>query len=111
VIPIGDWRFTKRRPRLLLPCWRCGANLLVWSYTNSHFFTDKGGEFEKLSAYVKSHDKTAAYLPGANEKVERRHKEISVLCRLYDYNPTAVAEMWHIGSYGVFQVKALPEAG
>ena len=72
------------------------------------FLTDRGGEFEELSANVKSHVKKAAYHPEANGKVERRHKEISMLCRLY----AAVAEMWHIGSDGVFsQVNALPEAG
>jgi hypothetical protein len=54
-------------------------------------------EFEELSAYVKGHVKTAAYHPEANGEVERRHKEISMLCRLYDCDPPAVAEMWHIG--------------
>jgi len=67
--------------------------------------------FEELSAYVKRHVKTTAYHPEANGKVERRHEEISFLCRLYDCDPPAVAEMWHIGSYGVFQVKALPDSG
>jgi hypothetical protein len=55
--------------------------------------------------------KTASYHPEANGKIERRHREVSMLCRLYDCDPLAVAEMWHIGSFGVFQVKALPAPG
>lgn len=93
------------------------ALLDVWSeslgleFHELTFLTDRGGGFEELSAYVKGHVKTAAYHPEANGKVERRHNEISMLCRLFDCDPPAVAEMWHIGSYGVFQVKALPEVG
>jgi len=34
-----------------------------------------------------------------------------VTCRLYDPEPPAVAELWRSGSYGVFQVKNLPQRG
>jgi len=34
-------------------------------------------------AYVKVYVKTAACYLETNEKVERRHQEISILCRLY----------------------------
>jgi len=43
------------------------------------FLTDRGEEIEELSAYVK----TAAYNHDANGKVDTRHKEISMLRRLY----------------------------
>ena len=75
------------------------------------FLTHREGEFVELSAYVEGHGKTTTYHIEAKGEVERTHKEISMLCRLYDCNPPAVAEMWHIGSYGVFQVNALSEAG
>ena len=62
----------------------------------------------ELSAYVEGHGKTTTYHIEAKGEVERTHKEISMLCRLYDCDPPAVAETWHIGSYGV---NALTEAG
>jgi hypothetical protein len=48
------------------------------------FLTDREGEFEEHSAHVRDHVKIVAYRPEANGEVERRHKEISMLCRLYD---------------------------
>jgi len=71
------------------------------------FLTDRGEEIEELSAYVK----TAAYNHDANGKVDTRHKEISMLRRLYDCDSPVVAEMWRISLYGVFQGQALLEAG
>jgi len=34
-----------------------------------------------------------------------------MLCRLYDCGLPAIAEIWHIGLYEVFQARALLEAG
>jgi len=76
--------------------------LVVWAeslgldLSELTFLTDRGGEFAELSPFIKDHVKTASYHPEANGKIERRHKEVSVLCRLYDCDPPAVAEMWHI---------------
>ena len=75
----------------LLDVWSGSLGLELHEVT---FLTHREGEFEE-----------------PNGNVERRHKEISMLCQLYDCDPPAVAEMWHIGSYGFFQAKALPEAG
>jgi len=84
----------KRRLRRALRCWMFGLNPLVWSCMHSHSLK---GEFGELCAYEKGDAKTTVYHPEANAMAERRHKEISMFCGL-------------LGSYGVFQVKALPEA-
>jgi len=34
-----------------------------------------------------------------------------MMCRLYECEPAAVAELWRSGSYGVFQVKRLSRRG
>ena len=41
----------------------------------------------ELSAYVKDHVKTASYHPEANGKIERRHEEVGMMCRLYECEP------------------------
>jgi len=46
--------------------------------------SDRGGEFAELSAFVKDQVKTACYNPEANGKIERKHKELSMMCRLYE---------------------------
>jgi hypothetical protein len=60
--------------------------------------TDRGTEFNCLDDYLKNHIRTAAYSPYSNGKVERIHKEVSSLCRLYDTTPDQVAEMWRSGT-------------
>ena len=92
----------------LLKVWAESLNL---DLSTLSFLTDRGGEFEEVSLLVKDHVKTASYHPEANGKVERRHKEVAMLCRLYDCEPPDVAEMWHVGSYGVFLFKLLPGPG
>jgi len=47
--------------------------------------TDVG--FAELSACLKDHVKTASYHPEANGKIERRHKEVGMMCRLYECQP------------------------
>lgn len=67
--------------------------LVVWAeslgldLSELTFLTDRGGEFAELSPFIKDHVKTASYHPEANGKIERRHKEVSMLCRLYDCDP------------------------
>jgi len=34
-----------------------------------------------------------------------------MMCRLYECEPSAVAEIWRSGSYGLFQVKRLTQRG
>jgi hypothetical protein len=60
--------------------------------------SDQVGEFAELSAYLKDHVKTASYHPEANGKIERIHKEVRMMCRLYECEPPAVAELWRSGS-------------
>jgi len=73
------------------------------------FLSDRRGEFAELSAHIKDHVKTASYHPEANGKIERRHKELGIMCRLYECEPPTVAEMWRSGAFGVHQNKKLPE--
>jgi hypothetical protein len=58
------------------------------------FLTDRGGEFEDISPYVKSHVMTAAYSPQSNGSVERIHKELGAMCRLYETTPDVIADLW-----------------
>jgi hypothetical protein len=60
--------------------------------------TDRGTEFNCLDAVLKNHVRTAAYSPYSNGKVERIHKEVSALCRLYDTTPDQIAELWRSGT-------------
>ena len=53
--------------------------------------------------------KAKDYHPEASGVVERRHKKISMLCRLHDCEPRAVTEMWHIGLNGVCHAKETGE--
>ena len=46
--------------------------------------------------------KTASYHSEANGKIERRHKELGMMYRLYESKPPTVAELLRSGSYGVF---------
>ena len=92
----------------LLTTWAESLDLPLESMT---FLSDRGGEFAELSAYIKKHVRTASYHPEANGKVERRHKELGMMCRLYECEPPAVAEMWRCGAFGVHQIKKLPDKG
>ena len=74
------------------------------------FLTDRGGEFEDISPYVKNHVKTAAYSPQSNGAVERIHRELGSMSRLYETTPDVIAEMWRSGSF-VGNIKVLPEVG
>ena len=78
----------------LLDVWSESLGLELHALT---LLSDRKGEFGELCAYEKGDAKTTVYHPEANAMAERRHKEISMFCGL-------------LGSYGVFQVKALPEA-
>jgi hypothetical protein len=74
------------------------------------FLTDRGGEFEDISPYVKSHVKTAAYSPQSNGSVERIHKELGAMCRLYETTPDVIADLWRKRNF-VGNIKCLPEEG
>jgi len=57
-----------------------------------YHFLDKcmgrfSGTVAELSACLKDHVKTASYHPEANGKIERRHKEVGMMCRLYECQP------------------------
>ena len=61
----------------------CSTRLLVQTvsiYTD--FYSDRGGEFAELSA--EKQVKTVSYHPEANGKIARKHKEPSMMWRLYD---------------------------
>jgi hypothetical protein len=77
----------------------------------SVFLTDRGSEFENLSQYVKGVIKTAAYSPQANGALERRHKELAMLCRLYDKDPSEVASLLNKDYLQVNFAKELPKPG
>ena len=81
----------------LISAWADSLGLNLHDLT---FLSDWGGEFAELSAYFKDHVKTytASYHPEANGKIERRHKEVGMMCRLYECEPPAVAELWRSGS-------------
>jgi hypothetical protein len=40
-------------------------------------------------------------LPQSNGKIERKHKELGALCRLYSRTPDQIAEFWISGSANV----------
>jgi len=50
------------------------------------FLSDQGGEFNTLTEVAK-HVTSAAYRPQTNGKVERLHKEIIKMCRIYSCDP------------------------
>jgi hypothetical protein len=75
------------------------------------FLSDRGGQFAELSAYLKDYVKTASYHPEGNGKIGTRHKEVGMMCRLYEFEPPAVADLWKSGSYGVFKVERHPQRG
>jgi len=50
------------------------------------FLTDQGNEFNSVHEVCK-HITTAAYRPQGNGKLERLHKEIGKLCRIYSCDP------------------------
>jgi len=87
------------------------AESLDLSLASMTFLSDRGGELPELSAYIKDHVKTASFHPEANGKIERRQKELGMMCRLYECEPPTVAEMWRSGAFGVHQIKKLPEKG
>jgi hypothetical protein len=74
------------------------------------FITDRGGEFEDISPYVKSHVRTAAYSPQSNGAVERVHRELGSMCRLYETTPDKIADLWRFGRFAG-NLKLLPEVG
>jgi hypothetical protein len=49
--------------------------------------TDRGNEFNFLDNELKKHIKTASYSPQSNGKIERKHRELGALCRLYSTTP------------------------
>jgi len=79
----------------LISAWVDSLGLNLCDFT---FLSDQVGEFAELSAYLKDHVKTASYHPEANGKIERIHKEVRMMCRLYECEPPAVAELWRSGS-------------
>ena len=68
----------------------CSTRLLVSIYTD--FYSDRGGEFAELSA--EKQVKTVSYHPEANGKIARKHREPSMMWRLYDTEFLAIAELW-----------------
>jgi hypothetical protein len=102
------WEKSSECITFLISAWVDSLGLNLCDLT---FLSDRGGELAELSAYVKDHVKTASYHPEANGKIERRHEEVGMMCRLYECEPPAVAELWRSGSHGVFQVKRLPQRG
>jgi len=63
------------------------ADYLVLNLCDLTFLSDRGGEFAELSAYLKDNVKTASGHPEANGKIEGRHKEVGMMCRLYECAP------------------------
>jgi len=102
------WEKSSEFITFLISAW---ADCLGLNLCDLTFLCDRGGELAELSAYLKDHVKTACYHPEANGKIERRHKEVGMMCRLHECEPPAVAELWRSGYYGVFQVKRLPQRG
>lgn len=49
--------------------------------------SDRGGEFSQFKNLASKHIKTASFSPQANGRLERKHKELSALCRLHDSLP------------------------
>ena len=72
------------------------------------FLTDREGEFEEHSAHVRDHVKIVAYRPEANGEVERRHKEISMLQRLNDFDPPAIAEILVLMQFWKLRSEKMP---
>jgi hypothetical protein len=91
----------------ILQCWSDSLGLQL---NDLSFLTDRGGEFAELSIFVKNHVRTAAYSPQSNGQVERVHRELGMMCRLYQTTPDRVAEFWRSGKF-VAQLKVLPEVG
>jgi hypothetical protein len=75
--------------------WCDSLNLTLSELT---VLTDRGGEFNCLDEFLKNHIRTAAYSPYSNGRIERVHKEVSALCRLYDTTPDQIAELWRSGT-------------
>ena len=51
------------------------------------FLSGRGGEFTELSAYLKDHVKSASHHPEDIGKIERGHKELGMMCGLYESQP------------------------
>ena len=76
--------------------------------------SDRGGEFAQFKDLVSKHLQTASFSPQANGKIERKHKELSALCRLYDCSPPEACELLNRGRIDavlVNAVKLLPNPG
>ena len=57
---------------------------------------------------MKGRVKTVSYHPEANGKVERRHKEISMLQRLNDFDPPAIAEILVLMQFWKLRSEKMP---
>jgi hypothetical protein len=84
------WDKTAECITFLIDAW---ADSLELQLPELSFLSDRRGEFAELSAYTNDDVKTASYHPEANGKIERRHKELGMMCGQYECKPPAVAEM------------------
>jgi hypothetical protein len=63
------------------------ASLLLWTDCRKmpvRIMSDRGTEFNWVEKLGIIHSRTSAYTPELNGKLERRHKELSKLCRILD---------------------------
>jgi len=67
------WEKTSDCIPALLTAWAEFRSISLYELT---FLSDRGGEF-------KDHVKTASYHPEANVKIEKRHKELDMMCQPY----------------------------
>jgi hypothetical protein len=51
------------------------------------FLSNRGRKFVDLSAYIKKHVKAASSHTQANGKNQKRHRELRMMCRLYECEP------------------------
>jgi len=93
----------------LLTSWSDSLDLDLKECT---FMTDRGAEFNNLmqAPGVTEHIRTAAYHPQANGSVERKHRELSAMCRLYGTTPDRISNLWRTGGLSL-ALKSLPEVG
>ena len=72
------------------------------------FLSDRGGEVESLTALgIGKHVKTASYSPQANGRIERAHRELGVMCRIYGITPDEVTKIWQVN----MALNKIPEPG
>jgi len=87
------------------------SELLPWVNEHVKTFADTREKFAEISTYIQDHVKTLSYHPEAKRKIERRHKQLRKVYRLYECEPSAVAKMWISGACEVHQVLKLFDRG